>query len=104
MTKPAPTTAARICATSRVRLGPISRNRISVTAIAIAAAERPIAMTTPKAASQRAPPLMTSTSTKGVENSSAIEVTESAIAAIRTEKMLLSRTGDDMIKSRSARA
>ena len=39
-----------------------------------------------------------------MDNSSAIAVTESAIAAIRTEKMLVSLTGDDMIRSRSARA
>ena len=72
--------------------------------MAIAAADSPMAITTPKAASQRAPPRNTSTSTNGVENNSAIEVTESAIAAMRTEKMLVSRTGEDMIRSRSARA
>ena len=47
MTKPAPMIAARICATSRVRLGPIRRNSAIVTAIATAAADRPIATTTP---------------------------------------------------------
>ena len=37
MTKPAPMMAARICATSRVRLGPIRRNSNTVIAIATAA-------------------------------------------------------------------
>ena len=37
-------------------------------------------------------------------NGSAIAVSDKAIAAIRTENTLLSRTGDDMIRSRSARA
>ena len=73
-------------------------------AIATAAADRPMAMTTPNAESQRMPPPMTSTSTNGVDSSSAMPVTDSAIAAIRTEKMLVSVTGDDMIRSRSARA
>ena len=41
---------------------------------------------------------------KGVENSSAMPVTDSAIAAIRTENMFVSFTGEDMIRSRSARA
>ena len=102
--KPAPITAARICATSRVRLGPIRRNNNTVRAIAAAAADRPMAMTTPKAASHRGPPPITSTSTNGVENNSAMPVTVSAIAAMRTEKMLASLTGDDRIRSRSARA
>ena len=53
MTKPAPMMAARICATSRVRLGPISRNSNTVIAIAMAAAVRPMAMTTPNAESHR---------------------------------------------------
>ena len=75
-----------------------------MTAIATAAADRPIAMTTPNAENHRMPPPMTSTSTKGVENNSAMPVTDSAIAAIRTENMLASFTGDDMIRSRSARA
>jgi hypothetical protein len=104
MTKPAPMMAARICAASRVRPGPIRRNSNTVIAIATAAADRPMAMTTPKAENHRMPPPIISTSTKGLDNSSAIAVTDSAIAAIRTEKMLLSLTGDDMIRSRSARA
>ena len=104
MTKPAPMMAARICATSRVRLGPISRNSNTVIAIATAAADRPMAMTTPKAESHRVPPPITRTSTKGVDSSSAIPVTESAIAAIRTENTLARFAGDDMIRSRSARA
>ncbi len=41
---------------------------------------------------------------KGVDNNSAMPVTDSAIAAIRTENTLVSRAGDDMIRSRSARA
>ena len=75
-----------------------------VTAIATAAALRPMAMTTPKAANHLIPPPITSTSTNGVDNNSAIAVTVTAIAAIRTENTLASATGDDMIKSRSARA
>ena len=104
MTKPAPMMAARICATSRVRLGPISRNSNTVIAIATAAADRPMAMTTPNAENHRTPPPITRTSTKGVDSNSAIPVTDSAIAAIRTENMLASFAGDDMIRSRSARA
>ena len=72
MTKPAPMTAETICATSRVRLGPIRRNSSMVIAIAIAEADRPIATTTPKAASQRGPPQITSTSTNGVDSNSAM--------------------------------
>ncbi|MGY3404516.1 hypothetical protein ACVWZV_000629 [Bradyrhizobium sp. GM5.1] len=104
ITKPAPMMAARIWATNRVRAGPIRRNSRMVTAIAIAAADRPIATTTPNAASQRAPPPNTSTSMKGVENSSAITVMASAIAAMRTENRLASVAGEDMMRSRSARA
>jgi hypothetical protein len=104
MTKPAPTTAERICATSRDRPGPIRRNSATVIAIATAAAERPIGMTTPKAANQRGPPPITRTSTNGVDNNSAMAVTWSAIAAIRTEKIFANFTGEDMIRSRSARA
>ena len=96
--------AARICATRRVRLGPISRNNTTVIAIATAAADRPMPMTTPNADSHRTPPPITRTSTKGVDSTSAIAVTVSAIAAIRTENTLASVTGDDMIRSRSARA
>ena len=47
MTKPAPITAATICATSLVRRGPMLRNSATVTAMATAAADRPIATTTP---------------------------------------------------------
>ena len=97
-------TAARICATSRVRLGPIRRNSRIVTAIATAAADRPIATTTPYAANHLMPPPITRTSTKGVDSNSAIAITDSAIAAMRTENTLASRTGEDMIRSRSARA
>ncbi len=61
-------------------------------------------MTTPNPASQRGPPPIASTSIKGVDSSSAMPVTESAIAAIRTEKMVVNFTGEDMIRSRSARA
>jgi hypothetical protein len=104
MTKPAPMIAAMICATRRVRLGPISRNSITVIAIATAAADKPLAMTTPKAESHLMPPPMTSTSIKGVDSNKAMPVTDSAIAAIRTENTLVSCTGDDMIRSRSARA
>ena len=104
MTKPAPMTAATICATRRVRLGPINRNSATVIAIATAAAERPMATTTPNAESHRMPPPITSTSTKGVDNSSAIPITDSAIAAIRTENTLARFAGDDMMRSRSARA
>ena len=75
-----------------------------MTAIATAAAESPMATTTPNAESHRQPPPITSTSMNGVENSSAIAVTASAIAAIRIENTLASLTGDDMIRSRSARA
>ncbi len=96
--------AATIWATKRVRAGPIRRNNRMVTAIAIAAADRPIATTTPKAASHRAPPPITSTSMNGVENNSAIAVTVSAIAAMRTENRFASVAGDDMMRSRSARA
>ena len=75
-----------------------------VMAIAKAAADRPTAMTTPKAANHLAPPPITSTSTNGVDNNSAMRVTVSAIEAMRMEKTLASRVGDDMIRSRSARA
>ncbi len=104
MTNPAPITAETICATSRVRLGPINRNSRTVIAIATAAADRPMAMTTPKADNHLIPPPNTRTSTNGVDSSSAIAVTDNAIAAMRTENILASRTGDDMIRSRSARA
>ena len=40
----------------------------------------------------------------GVENNSAMAVTDSAIAARRTENTSANRTGEDMIRSRSARA
>ena len=75
-----------------------------VMAIANAAADRPTAVTTPKAENHLAPPPSTSTSTKGVDSNSAIAVTVSAIAAMRTEKTLGSLAGEDMIRSRSARA
>ena len=75
-----------------------------VIAMANAAADSPIAATTPKAASHRGPPLKASTSTKGVDNNSAMPVTEIAIETMRMEKMLGSVAGDDMIRSRSARA
>ena len=77
---------------------------LSVIAIAIAAADSPTAITTPKAESHRMPPPTTRTSTKGVDSSNAIPVTDSAIAAIRTENTLARFAGDDMIRSRSARA
>ena len=73
-------------------------------AIATAAADSPMAITTPNADSHRAPPPITSTSTNGVDSNSAIAVTDNAIATMRTANMLVSRTGDDMIRSRSARA
>ena len=104
ITKPAPMMAARICATSRVRLAPMVRNSAIVMATAMAAADRPIVITTPYAANQREPPPITRTSTNGVDSNSAIAVTDRAIAAIRTENTLFSATGDDMIRSRSARA
>ena len=47
MTKAAPTTAAMICATSRVRRGPIVRNSATVSATASAEAASPIATATP---------------------------------------------------------
>ena len=89
---------------SPVRLGPIRRNSTSVIAIAAAEADSPMAITTPNAASQRAPPPITSTSTNGVDNNSAMKVTVSTMEAMRMEKTLASRVGDDMIRSRSARA
>src|SRR5436190_10909164 len=100
MTKPAPMIAARIWATRRVRAGPIVRNSMMVTAIATAAAVRPMATTTPKAANHLIPPPITRTSMKGVENSSAMTVTESAIAPSRTEKTFASfdRRGHDQIE------
>ena len=61
-------------------------------------------MTTPKAANQRAPPSSTSTSTKGVDSTSAMPLTVSAIAAMRIENTLASFAGEDMMRSRSARA
>ena len=97
-------TAATICATSRVRLGPINLNSKTVIAIATAAAVRPMAMTTPNAESHRRPPPNARTSTKGVDSNSAIPVTDSAIATIRTENTLARFAGDDMMRSRSARA
>ena len=75
-----------------------------VTAMAIAAAVSPMATTTPNAASHRQPPPITRTSTNGVDSTSAIAMTDSAIAAMRTENTLASATGDDMMRSRSARA
>ena len=75
-----------------------------VIAIASAAAVMPTAMTTPNAANQRTPPSSTSTSTKGVDSTSAMPLTVSAIAAMRIEKTLASFVGDDMMRSRSARA
>jgi hypothetical protein len=97
-------TAARICAINRVRAGPIRRNRTMVIAMAKAAADSPIAATTPKAANHLTPPLKASTSTNGVDSSSAMPVTEIAIETMRMEKMLGSVAGDDMMRSRSARA
>ena len=47
MTKAAPITAASICATSRVRFGPMARNKATVIATASAAAAVPMAMITP---------------------------------------------------------
>ena len=47
ITKLAPITAATICATSRVRLGPIARNSPIVSMTEIATAAIAIAMTTP---------------------------------------------------------
>ena len=47
MMKTAAITAATICAASRVRFGPISRNSSTVSATAPAAAVAPIAITTP---------------------------------------------------------
>ncbi len=61
-------------------------------------------MTTPNAESQRRPPPKARTSTKGVDSNSAIPVTDSAIATIRTENTLARFAGDDMMRSRSARA
>ena len=75
-----------------------------VIAMAIAAADRPTAMTTPNAASHLAPPPKTSTSMKGADKSRAIAVTDNAIEAIRTEKIWASFVGEDIIRSRSARA
>ncbi len=50
------------------------------------------------------PPPITRTSTKGVDSNSAIPITDSPIAAIRTENTLARFAGDDMMRSRSARA
>jgi len=47
ITKAAPITAAKICATSRVRLGPMVLNSAMVSATASAAAVKPTAATTP---------------------------------------------------------
>ena len=47
ITKPAPVIAATICAISRVRFGPSTRNIVTVSAIAAAAADSPSAITTP---------------------------------------------------------
>jgi hypothetical protein len=96
--------AARICAISRVRAGPIRRNSAIVIPSAKAAADKPSAATTPNAETHRAPPKKASTSMKGVANRSAMPVTVSAIAAMRIEKMLASLAGEDMMRSRSARA
>ena len=46
ITNEAPTTAAVICATRRVRLGPMRLNRVSVTTTALPAAIAAIAMIT----------------------------------------------------------
>jgi hypothetical protein len=47
MTNAAPTTAAMIWATSRVRFGPSVRKSVTVSATDKAVAERPMATTTP---------------------------------------------------------
>jgi hypothetical protein len=47
ITKLAPITAATICATRRVRLGPMARNSATVSMTEIATATIAIAMTTP---------------------------------------------------------
>ena len=73
-------------------------------AIAIAnaaAGQKPMTTTTPKPASHRAPPLSTSTSTKGVENKSAIAVTHKRDRGnAHPEKMIgqLRRRGHDEVE------
>jgi hypothetical protein len=47
MTKAAPITAATICATSRVRFGPVTRNSTTVRPTASAVAVAPIATINP---------------------------------------------------------
>jgi hypothetical protein len=101
ITKPAPITAAAICAKSRVRFGPTNSNMAAVSIVAAAAAAAPMARTAAYAASHRAPPVVASTLMNGAAVSNAVVITETAMAPSRTEKIVRASAGDDNNRSRS---
>src|SRR5580765_2550495 len=104
ITKLAPTMAAMIWATSRVRLAPIVANKRIVTTAETATATIASAAMTPYAASHRGPARQAITSITGAANTSDIPMTDAVIAPIRTANSRLAAAGDDRTRSRSPRA